>query len=193
MSLGTKSYRVNSFSSGLDVGKLRSEIGVSTIEQGILEIKDFATRIDILFEGTLNNDDQNTLQTIIDAHDGSVVSGFEYADDDGESQTTSTTYIEKLKLTTSDLIAGDYLITYCAEVTITSGFKTVDVICDLDDVDELGQKRFDSQDDVEYMSFSGFKKKTLSAGIHTIDIDYKSAGSPEVAKIRRARIYIRKL
>lgn len=193
MSNWIKPYKTSNFSSGFNIEKLRSEVGSSGIDQGLLEIVDLATRIDVIFESELNADDKNELTTIFDNHDGSSIAGLEYKESDAESETTATSYEEKVNLTTSSLLSGDYMIRYCAEATITSGFKTVDVRVDLDDAEELAELKFDSQDDVEYMPLSGFKKKTLSSGVHTIDIDFRSGGTPENAKIRRARVSIEKV
>lgn len=106
---------------------------------------------------------------------------YEYAERNTELTTTSTTYIEYLKLTTSSLAAGDYRIGwfFCWAGEVSS--RNVYVQIELDDtttIDEVSQEPQEPTAEGSIVS-SGFKKVTLGAGVHTFDMDlHREAGNP---------------
>ncbi len=106
---------------------------------------------------------------------------YEYAERTTELTTTSETYIEYMRMTTSDLPAGDYRIAYffCWAGQLSS--RDVFVKIELDDttvIDAVNQEPSQPTAEGSIIS-SGFKKVTLSAGVHTIDIDFhREAGNP---------------
>jgi hypothetical protein len=109
------------------------------------------------------------------------LAGFEYAERTTELTTTSVDYVEYMRMTTSDLPAGDYRVGYffCWGGQLSS--RDVFVRIELDDtttIDEVNQEPSQPTADGSIIS-SGFKKVTLSAGVHTIDMDlHREAGNP---------------
>lgn len=116
---------------------------------------------------------------------------FQVASSEGESQTDDADYSgnEKLKLTTPSLPAGDYLIGWSMELANSNKDKCTMARVHLDDTTVLGEQcKPKTQSNNEYVGWSGFKVVTLTAAVHTIDIDYKAVS--DTAYIRRARLEI---
>ena len=114
---------------------------------------------------------------------------YQYVESEGTSSTTSSSFQQKLRLTTSSLVGGDYRIHYSGEVTNTSEERAVQARCQIDDTTEIGQHgaSFGEDEPNEFYAFAGKKKIALTAGVHTIDIDFREQ-SGGTAEIRRARI-----
>jgi hypothetical protein len=108
----------------------------------------------------------------------------EYATSEGVSSTTSTTYQQKLRLTTSNLAAGTYMIQYNWEFDGDNnhGWSRVQ----LNDTTDLAEDRYDSSQ-ISYIIISGFAIQSLS-GVNTIDIDFRANIGGDTMLIRRARI-----
>ena len=106
-------------------------------------------------------------------------------ENDPESSTTSKSYKRKSRLTFTSK-AGDYLITYSAEVRNTNrkGKCKINVLLDSTELN----KSSGNPDPIgaEYCVVSGSSVKTLTAGSHDIDISY--ATTKGACFIRRARI-----
>lgn len=116
-------------------------------------------------------------------------SEFQEASSDTESSTTSSTFQQKLRMTTSSLPSGTYRIAWYYEwrLTITTNdFKAQVQINDTITLMEHQQEPQDSGDD-QYNNHSGFYYSTGS-GVLNIDIDYSSGAG--TAYIRRARLEI---
>jgi hypothetical protein len=119
-------------------------------------------------------------------------SEYHYAESLTESSTTVGSYQEKLKLTTGSIPAGDYKITWSAEVKTSD--KDMRYQCQLDDTIKINvgdHSDWDDgvTDDSYYIPVGGFAKVTLTSGVHTIDIDYHDQGGG-TAYIEEARIEI---
>ena len=104
-----------------------------------------------------------------------------------ESSTTSITFVQKLKLTTTVLPAGNYMI--CANIAAKSNAnnKTTEVQIQIDDTTVIYtmQARND-----QYMQVGLFGRvQAFTAGSHTIDIDYRSVDAL-TSYIRDAEIVI---
>jgi len=112
----------------------------------------------------------------------------EYAEDDTEDTTASTTYQQKLRLTTSSLLAGTYKIAWYSEVGSDVKVKDVQVRVQVDDTTTIAEILTAVANVDGYFCFVGFKEMALSAASHTIDIDYSAAEAGVTAAIRRARI-----
>lgn len=114
---------------------------------------------------------------------------YQKASDEGEDTTTSSSYQEKLKLTTPSLVAGDYYIGYSYEHANSGKDKCTMTQVELDDATLLHEscKPKVATDD-DYVGCSGFVIQTLTTAVHTIDIDFKAVS--DTAKIRRARLVI---
>ena len=109
------------------------------------------------------------------------LAGFEYAEKSTELTTTSTTYVEYMKMTTTDLPAGDYRVGYwfCWAGEVSS--RNVYVRLELDDttlIDEVSQEPQQPTAEGSIISY-GFKVITLGSGVHTIDMDlHREEGNP---------------
>ena len=110
-----------------------------------------------------------------------------HAKDDAESETTSETFVEKLKLTTPELPAGEYLVVYTAEMQAEVN-STVDVKLELDDSTIICEATETAETTPDWMPTNGHDILDLPAGIHELDIDFKSSSAVKTVKIRRARI-----
>jgi hypothetical protein len=97
--------------------------------------------------------------------------------------------VQKLRLTTASLSAGDYRIGYSFEVTNNTATAVTEYQVQVDDTTTIASGRNPTLNNADdYVSVSGFVIVTLTAGTHDIDIDYRAVGF--TAKIRRARIEI---
>ena len=108
-----------------------------------------------------------------------------------ESTTTSLTYVQKLRMTTPVLAAGDYRIGYSAELASTDRNGPVHVMVEIDDTTIVAEAVSPKvQVASAYVMVSGFAVQTLTAAVHTIDVEYHSADVADTAKIRRVRLEI---
>jgi len=122
-------------------------------------------------------------------------SEYQYAESLGESSKVGDTgFKEKLKLTTPSIPAGDYEI-LCSynwrhenEDDSYKGRVQID-----DDAGKIILTHFQRPEDdsssQEHLG-SGFAKVTLTAAVHTIDLDFGTADSSETAYIKNARLRI---
>lgn len=110
----------------------------------------------------------------------------------GRSTTTSSTFGQKLRHTTPSLPAGKYLITWHILMDRNSTVGDVGVQVDLDDGDILQGWELE----LPYTSanqttmFSGFVERTLTAAVHTIDIDFKEVTGGSTTAIKECWITI---
>lgn len=115
-------------------------------------------------------------------------SNFQTVESDTNSSTTSGTFQQKVRLTTTALNSGNYYIGYSAEIFGTNGtlFSPPDTEgrVQIDDTTTIATV----DTNYEVASMSGFFVATLTSGSHTIDIDYRAAN--RTANIRRARIVL---
>jgi hypothetical protein len=114
--------------------------------------------------------------------------GAEFAESDGETSTTSASYVTKLTHTTASLAAGNYLVSYSCEAISTTLTKNVEILV------EIGATVIANPADVpidtaDYHPFSAFRKVTLGAGAATMTIKFKNPGAGS-CKIRKARLSI---
>jgi len=114
-----------------------------------------------------------------------------YAESDSVSNTTSQTWVRK---TTLEFRAhdGDYLVEWSAEARASKDKTKAAFQCELDDSIKInsGNARLDG---TGFHPFNGFKKLTLTAGVHTVDIDYMCGQSKRTVYIQNARIKITQL
>lgn len=117
---------------------------------------------------------------------------YQYAESLIESSTTSTSFQEKLKLTSTTVPAGDYMVGWSGEVRNTSDERGVNWRVQLNDATDLAEGRFDNPEDLDdsYISFSGFAQVTLTEASHTIDIDWSRSSGGGNARIRNARLQL---
>jgi hypothetical protein len=112
----------------------------------------------------------------------------EYAEDDTEDTTTSSTYQQKLRLTTGTLLAGTYRISWSAEVGSSVKVKIFEAQVELDDTTTVGEISSAVSANNTYLPFSGFQELALTAASHTIDVDYRAVDAGQTVAIRRVRV-----
>ena len=123
---------------------------------------------------------------------------FQSAASEASEVTTLDTPVEKLKLTTSNLPAGTYKIEWNYEWSHNAGADDFIGQVELDDTDQLAFHRQEPKDVAgagpggtdQSHPVSGFAIRTLTAGIHTIDIDYYSSVAGVQSEIKNARLTI---
>jgi len=120
-------------------------------------------------------------------------SGISYAESEEEDSTGSTTWQQKLRLTTPNLEAGNYRIGWYYEWKFANGrfdFKHR-ISLDDDDSNPLAETNISPKNTDNWRPDSGFETGVfLSAGVHHIDMDYCTSKSNKSAYIRRARLEI---
>lgn len=121
---------------------------------------------------------------------------FTEAESLAETGTTSVTYTQKLRLTTPTLPAGDYLIQWSWEYSHQSTTESVDSRIQIDDTTTLGE--YAGAPNISfaqggYYPAGGFAKATLTQGVHTVDVDYKSSVNNKTAYIKNVRLAIWKV
>lgn len=117
---------------------------------------------------------------------------YTYGESLGDSTTTSATYIQKLKVTTASLPAGDYLVSWAYEWNLNSTFNSFAARVQVDDSTTLAEQVTEPKDSAatQFIPSAGTAQVTLTAATHDIDIDFRRDGGffPPTATIRRARV-----
>jgi hypothetical protein len=134
-----------------------------------------------------NNIKKVTAQTIADLASSMIFgSQFDFDESLGASSTTSLTYIEKLKLTTVAVPAGDYYIGWSLGLSNTNNDKTSGFRVQLDDITTLSEGEVNPKIGGSDETIGGHAVVTLTGAIHDFDIDYKRVDN--TAMIRNARL-----
>lgn len=116
---------------------------------------------------------------------------YEYIEDLTNSAGTNTTYVQKLKLTTAVVPAGDYLISWAYDLKTDSRGSYVSGRVQLDDTIDLHISQFHFRVTSDYNTVSSFAKVTLTNASHDIDIDYLAETTG--VQIKNARIAVTSL
>jgi len=115
---------------------------------------------------------------------------FEYAGSNGVSTTTSTAFQQKVRLTWTATDA-DYLIEWTAEVRVQNSNRKIGVRCQFDDTQDINNLVINpSRSSADWGNVSGFIKVSLTPGVHTVDIDFRSSNAGALVGIRSARIKV---
>lgn len=121
---------------------------------------------------------------------GGVFGGnFQQASNDAESSTTSSTFQQKLRMTTPSLPSGTYRIGYSVEGRCNSTYVALALRVQINDTTTIGEALVESQDVSNYDVYSGFYYYTGS-GVLNIDLDYRSSSGGTTSFTRRARLEI---
>lgn len=107
---------------------------------------------------------------------------------EGESTTTSGSYVQKMSHSFTPQAAGDYAIMYQFELTHSIAIGETNCQVDLDSGTILAFTHEEPTDADDYALHSGFDTQTLTAAAHTVDVDFLRATGSGNAKIRRARV-----
>jgi len=118
---------------------------------------------------------------------GQANSTYEFIASDGESSTTSTSYQTKASLAFTSYTSDDWVIFAFAEYKGSSTRYSTLVQVTVDAVTEA-DITVEPNDTTDYQSFVASKKATLSAGSHTVNLQYRSESTSATARIRNARL-----
>lgn len=119
---------------------------------------------------------------------GTFGSNFQQASNNVESSTTSSTFQQKLRMTTPSLPSGTYRIGYSIEGRCNSTNTALLLRVQINGT-SIGEARVESQDANNYDDYSGFYYYTGS-GVLDIDFDYCSSSAGTTSFTRRARLEI---
>jgi hypothetical protein len=120
-----------------------------------------------------------------------TVADYAYAESDGESSTSSTTFQQKLKLTAT-ISGGTYQVDYSFTWRRTSTQGDAGFRVQLDDTTDLFNMELEASDSSSNQRnpVAGFKEVALSAGSHDFDIDFREVNGGSTTAIQQARIKI---
>ena len=144
----------------------------------------------INFEGaTVSNEGGGTAKVITGG--SSAVFGTEQQDarSEADSTTTSSTYQQKLRLTTTSLPLGKYRVGWYCEGSNSGTSDRFQVRVQINDTDTLCEHSHESEDSRDRVSVAGHDYVENLSGIVNIDMDYRQQQGG-TALIRRARLEI---
>ncbi len=145
------------------------------------------TEIDLVTDGDHDVRTDNPHQLSFNS-----LADIQYDTDEGITSTTSLTYINKLSFNFVPADAGTYIVSWYFEDTNSNVNKGVQTRIELDDTTELGAHTTYPEIAEEYNQHSGFAIVDLGSGSHQIDLDLRLV-STGIARVRRTRMYIRKI
>lgn len=109
---------------------------------------------------------------------------------EGESSTSSTSYVQKVRLTTPSVPAGRYRVGWHYEWNYASSANDALAQVQVDDttvIMEMSQEPPDAGTD-QWNNKAGFGYVDLTAGSHFVDLDYRAGNALYSMAIRRARL-----
>lgn len=116
---------------------------------------------------------------------------YQHGSDETESTTTSGSWQQKYRFTTSNLPSGTYHVEWYFELALTAGWSAAaEARVQLDDTTEIGYASAPEPSSGYtnlYRNVSGVYVATFN-GVHTFDVDFRSQDSGDVSGIRRVRI-----
>ena len=129
-------------------------------------------------------------RSFLAAAQGGLFPPFEdYEDNPATIDTPNSAFVEALKMTTSSLPAGTYLISWSFEVLNSSKNGKTRTRVQLDDSDDLASADKSPQGGTEHVS--GEVRRAL-VGVHTIDIDFFPLTGAS-GEVRRRQLNIRRV
>lgn len=117
---------------------------------------------------------------------------YQYAESEGTSFTTSTTYQTKVQLVTPALPAGKYEISYSCEAGQNNTNDRVQVLVEDDSGNIIGNPQKETADTVDEIPFAGFRELTYGAGVKTITLSFREQAGG-TARVSRARLSIKRV
>jgi len=136
------------------------------------------------------------LSQLTDAIGGvTSVSGtyYAYAKSDGSSSTNSTSFVNKVSLTTSTVASGTYKIGWYSEMQRNSQANDFRYRVYLDGTTELCNINHEHSDQSNWFPLSGFDILTLASGSHTVAVQFCGETTGNTSYIRRARVDITRI
>lgn len=123
-----------------------------------------------------------------------MMTEFKYAEDEELMATTSTSFVQALRITTDSVPAGDYRIGWQYSWSTTDKTRDFFGRVEIDDSTTIHRMQNAPEnvyaDNDQAQATSGFKRVTLAAGTHTIDLDYHVQTSGASAQIWNCRLEI---
>jgi hypothetical protein len=117
------------------------------------------------------------------------LTNFEFEQVEDESQTTSTSYIHRMRLTASGIPYGNYRIGWSFGWRQSKTNAEFYARMQLNDSDTFFEYRASPYVDVTFWNIvTNFYYKTLASGTYTIDMDYRTTDSSCVSYIRNTKI-----
>ena len=113
----------------------------------------------------------------------------QYDSSEDASTTTSNTYQQKLRLTTTNLPLGEYRIGWYCEGSNSGTSDRFQMRVQINDTDTLCEHSHESEDQRDRVSVSGHSYVENLSGIVNIDLDYREQQGG-TALIQRARLEI---
>lgn len=111
--------------------------------------------------------------------------------DETLSATTSSTFQQKLRMTTASLTNGTYKISWYCELQSSNNTARSDAQIELNDTTIIGQVREEPDHKDNIVPFSGFSFQTLS-GVNTVDMDWRMNDNG-TSYIKCARISLKRI
>jgi len=118
---------------------------------------------------------------------GSLV---EFAKDDTQSSTNQQTPQTKVKLTTSSLPLGTYIVQSYIELRGARTNRSVNTQLLLNTSTVLSETQKEAKDTSDYVGYSSFDILENISGVNVFDLVFFSEASNTIASVRRARIFL---
>lgn len=117
-----------------------------------------------------------------------------YIKNETEATRTATSYLQRLRLSFV-AEAGDYLLKWQCEVRSDDGDIPTMVRVQLNDSGTLMEVGMDSEQKTktDFTQVSGFDVQTVTAGVQNLDLDFASGEGGKTVRIRRVRLFAKKL
>lgn len=119
---------------------------------------------------------------------------YQFVEDASVSTTTSTTFQPKLNLTTPSVPAGDYRMSVYYNWGLTGGNPSIDFRArvQLDTSTTIFSHQAEPKDTgADQLNVaSGFDNFTLTAGVHTLDLEFATSSGTRTAVIQNTRLEI---
>lgn len=113
-----------------------------------------------------------------------------FAESLGQDENPTTTFVQKVRLTTPAVLAGDYRISWSYTWGLSSISNDFEAKIEQDDAIILYTHRQEPKDaaTTQQQPGGGFAQVTLTAGIHTFDLDYRAVTGGTTSRIAQARL-----
>lgn len=120
-----------------------------------------------------------------------ILGAAQYAESESESTTPLTSYQTKLVMAFTPPVTGYYILHWTSEISNSASSKATSVLVDLDNITTFSEARF-APTAGEYFLNAGMKSEIqlIKNQVYNFRIKYRAEAS--TAKIRRARLWVRR-
>jgi hypothetical protein len=117
-------------------------------------------------------------------------SWYSYTIADGQTDTTSISWIQKARISVNGIPTGYYRIGWCYEWQYTNVNTDFQAQVQINDTTTIASHREEPQDagTDQWRSAGGFYYAYLTEGNHYVDLDFRSSNTSYTASIRNARL-----